>query len=186
MGLFHAASVNTTRGEFELDQVRPLFQISYTAPLGIPYDVAPDGQRFIFATYPESVSTPLVLITNWTAASRNRLCGADTPVRCLRTRSRSTLLNFPCSLLHSRDMRFLRPFVMVVVMTMTMTALATSQTLPAPQAITDPKQITLSPIARVEKSLSIEKLYMKRQVEARPGRRMAGLRMGRQSPSSAT
>jgi hypothetical protein len=51
-----------------LDQVRALFQISYTAPLGIPYDVTPDGQRFIFATYPESVSTPLVLVTNWTAA----------------------------------------------------------------------------------------------------------------------
>jgi len=45
-----------------------------------------------------------------------------------------------------------------------MTALATSQTLPAPQAITDPKQITSKPDARVEKSLSIEKLYMTRQV----------------------
>jgi serine/threonine protein kinase len=66
-GSFHAASVNTTRGEFELDQVRALFQISYTAPLGTPYDVTPDGQRFVFATYPESVSTPLVLVTNWTA-----------------------------------------------------------------------------------------------------------------------
>src|SRR6202047_5374894 len=26
-----------------------------------------DSQRFVFATYPESVSTPLVLVTNWTA-----------------------------------------------------------------------------------------------------------------------
>jgi hypothetical protein len=60
--------VNTTRGEFELDQVRALFQISYTAPIGTPYDVTPDGQRFVFATYSESVSTPLVLVTNWTAA----------------------------------------------------------------------------------------------------------------------
>jgi hypothetical protein len=59
--------VNTTRGEFELDQVRALFQMRYTAPLGTPYDVTPDGQRFVFATYPESVSTPLVLVTNWTA-----------------------------------------------------------------------------------------------------------------------
>ena len=38
----------------------------YTAPLGTPYDVTPDGQRFVFATYPESASTPLVLVTNWT------------------------------------------------------------------------------------------------------------------------
>ena len=61
-------------------------------------------------------------------------------------------------------MRILSPFVMVVVMTTTMTVLATSQTLPAPQAITDPKLITSKPDARVEKSLSIERLYMTRQV----------------------
>ena len=57
-------------------------------------------------------------------------------------------------------MRILNPFVMVVLMTV----LTTSQTLPAPQAITDPKLITSKPDARVEKSLSIEKLYMTRQV----------------------
>jgi len=59
-------------------------------------------------------------------------------------------------------MRILSLFVIVVVITMTV--LATSQTLPAPQAVTDPKQITSKPDARVEKSLSIEKLYMTRQV----------------------
>jgi dipeptidyl aminopeptidase/acylaminoacyl peptidase len=47
---------------------------------------------------------------------------------------------------------------------MMMSILATSQTLPAPQAITDPKQIMSKPDARVEKNLSIEKLYMTRQV----------------------
>ncbi len=57
-------------------------------------------------------------------------------------------------------MRILSPFVMVVLMSV----LATSQTLPAPQAITDPKQIASKSDARVEKSLSIEKLYMTRQV----------------------
>src|SRR5580704_6214082 len=63
-------------------------------------------------------------------------------------------------------MRILNPFVMVVVVTITMamTVLTTSQTLPAPQAITDPKLITSKPDARVEKSLSIERLYMTRQV----------------------
>jgi dipeptidyl aminopeptidase/acylaminoacyl peptidase len=59
-------------------------------------------------------------------------------------------------------MRTLRPFVMVVPMMMSI--LASSQTLPAPQAITDPKQIMSKPDARVEKNLSIEKLYMTRQV----------------------
>ena len=57
-------------------------------------------------------------------------------------------------------MRILSPFVMVVLMSV----LTTSQTLPSPQAITDPKQITSKPDARVEKNLSIEKLYMTRQV----------------------
>ncbi len=61
-------------------------------------------------------------------------------------------------------MRILSLFVMVVLMATTMTVLTTSQTLPAPQAITDPKQIVSKSDARVEKSLSIEKLYMTRQV----------------------
>ena len=61
-------------------------------------------------------------------------------------------------------MRILSLFVMVVLMATTMTVLTTSQTLPAPQAITDPKQIASKSDARVEKSLSIEKLYMTRQV----------------------
>jgi hypothetical protein len=59
--------VNAKSEEFELDPVRALFQVNYIAPVGSPYDVAPDGQRFVFATYPESVPTPLVLVTNWTA-----------------------------------------------------------------------------------------------------------------------
>src|ERR1700681_198498 len=57
-------------------------------------------------------------------------------------------------------MRILIPFVMVVLMSV----LTASQTLPAPPAITDPKQITSKADARVEKNLSIEKLYMTRQV----------------------
>ena len=59
-------------------------------------------------------------------------------------------------------MRILSLFVMVVPMMTSI--LATSQTLLAPQAITDPKQIASKPDARVEKSLSIEKLYTTRQV----------------------
>ncbi len=54
--------------------------------------------------------------------------------------------------------------IMVVVVAMMMSTLLASQTLPAPEAITDPKQITSKPDARVEKTLTIEKLYMTRQV----------------------
>ncbi len=57
-------------------------------------------------------------------------------------------------------MRPLILFAMVVIMSI----VATSQTLPAPAAVTDPKQITSKTDARVEKNLSIEKLYMTRQV----------------------
>jgi len=57
-------------------------------------------------------------------------------------------------------MRALLLFVIVVGM-------ATSvlpQTLPAPQAVTEPKQISSKPNAQVEKNLTIEKLYMTRAV----------------------
>src|SRR5579863_1613184 len=60
-------------------------------------------------------------------------------------------------------MRALIPFAIVVFMS----TFATPQTLPVPRAITDPKQITSKPNANVEQnqqSLSIEKLYMTRQV----------------------
>lgn len=57
-------------------------------------------------------------------------------------------------------MRTFSLFVMVVLMTI----VARPQTLPASPAITDPKQITSKPDARVEKNLSIEKLYITRQV----------------------
>ena len=59
-------------------------------------------------------------------------------------------------------------WLFAIVVLMTTSALTTSfvhaEALPAPQAITDPKQIVSKPDARVEKNLTIEKLYMTRQV----------------------
>jgi len=60
----------------------------------------------------------------------------------------------------------MRPFIPFAIVVF-MSTIAASQTLPVPQAITDPKQITSKPNANVEQnqqSLSIEKLYMTRQV----------------------
>jgi dipeptidyl aminopeptidase/acylaminoacyl peptidase len=57
-------------------------------------------------------------------------------------------------------MRAFLLFVMVVSMVTTVL----SQVLPAPQAITDPKQISSKPNAQVEKNLTIEKLYMTRGI----------------------
>ena len=50
------------------------------------------------------------------------------------------------------------------VMVLSMSISVASQTLSPPQAITDPKQISSRQDGRVEKTLSIEKLYMTRQV----------------------
>src|SRR5215831_5843486 len=57
-------------------------------------------------------------------------------------------------------MRVLSLFAMVVLMSV----IAEPQSPISAQAITDPKQITSKPNAQVEKNLSIEKLYMTRQV----------------------
>src|ERR1700739_245651 len=54
--------------------------------------------------------------------------------------------------------------VLLFVIVMLMSKLATAQTLPPPQAITDPKQVASKPDAQVEKNLTIEKLYMTRQI----------------------
>jgi dipeptidyl aminopeptidase/acylaminoacyl peptidase len=57
-------------------------------------------------------------------------------------------------------------FAIVVLMTTSVltTAFVHAEVLPAPKAITDPKQIASKPDGRVEKNLTIEKLYMTRQV----------------------
>ena len=53
---------------------------------------------------------------------------------------------------------------LVFAMVAIMSTIAFPQTLPLPQAITDPKQLTSRPNAQVERTLSIEKLYMTRAV----------------------
>jgi dipeptidyl aminopeptidase/acylaminoacyl peptidase len=63
-----------------------------------------------------------------------------------------------------RTMRTLSLFAMLVMMSISTVSQTSTSTLPVPQAITDPKQIVSKADARVEKSLTIEKLYMTRQV----------------------
>jgi len=61
-------------------------------------------------------------------------------------------------------MRALRWFAIVILMS-TVVAEVAAQTLPAPTAVTDPKQIASKPNAQVDpRSLTIEKLYMTRQI----------------------
>src|SRR5271166_2508959 len=62
-------------------------------------------------------------------------------------------------------MRSITLFAIVILMTTVVAETTAAQTLPAPQAVTDPKQIASKPNAQVEpRSLTIEKLYMTRQV----------------------
>jgi dipeptidyl aminopeptidase/acylaminoacyl peptidase len=61
-------------------------------------------------------------------------------------------------------MRTLIPFAIVMLMS-TIVAEISAQTLPSPQAVTDPTKISSKPNAQIEpRSLTIEKLYMTRQV----------------------
>ena len=62
-------------------------------------------------------------------------------------------------------MRSFALFAIVILMSTVVPELLPAQTLPTPQAITDPKKIASKPNAQVEpKSLTVEKLYMTRQV----------------------
>src|SRR5580698_2843409 len=62
-------------------------------------------------------------------------------------------------------MRTFALFVIVIFMSTLVAETIAAQTLPAPQAITDPKRVASKPNAQVEaKSLTIEKLYMTRQI----------------------
>ena len=64
--VLHTAAVNVRSEAFELEPVQTMFPMNYVTAIGNAYDVSPDGQRVIISTFPESVSTPLVLVTNWT------------------------------------------------------------------------------------------------------------------------
>jgi dipeptidyl aminopeptidase/acylaminoacyl peptidase len=58
-----------------------------------------------------------------------------------------------------------RALFAIVIFMSTVVAETTSQTLPSPKAVTDPRQIASQPNAQVDpRSLTIEKLYMTRQV----------------------
>jgi eukaryotic-like serine/threonine-protein kinase len=63
-GILHAAVVNTKGNEFEVENSRALFAIRF-ASISCPFDVSPDGQRFLFAVPPEIPSSPMVLVLNW-------------------------------------------------------------------------------------------------------------------------
>jgi Tol biopolymer transport system component/predicted Ser/Thr protein kinase len=65
-----AAGVQTSATSVETDTPRELFPVSTPGPLGYPYDVTADGQRFLVleavgAT--QGTAAPLTVVTNWQA-----------------------------------------------------------------------------------------------------------------------
>jgi hypothetical protein len=72
-GKLMAATVQSRGSEFEVGDVRALFSPRIRDQTnGIPYDVTPDGQRFLVNTFVESTRTPtsIELIVNWPALLR--------------------------------------------------------------------------------------------------------------------
>jgi hypothetical protein len=70
--LFMSAAVDGHGDAFNIGTVQPLFpsnlrQVGFGGANAVPYDVSPDGQRFLMLTTPEdSAATPIVLVVNWT------------------------------------------------------------------------------------------------------------------------
>ena len=58
----------------------------------------------------------------------------------------------------------MRKFLSLTAIILMSIVVVEAQTLPVPKAITDPKQVTSKPNAEVERTLTIEKLYMTRQI----------------------
>jgi len=70
-GKIMAAEVNGRGNNFEVGTLHPLFSATLTSATP-PYDVAPDGKRFVINTTGEGENPPLTLVTNWTARLQGR------------------------------------------------------------------------------------------------------------------
>jgi serine/threonine protein kinase/Tol biopolymer transport system component len=63
----YAVEVNSRTGEFEVGNSQSLFDLRNVFALGAPFDVAPDGKRFLVLTQPPASAQPMTLVLNWTA-----------------------------------------------------------------------------------------------------------------------
>jgi Tol biopolymer transport system component len=61
----------------EIGKPTPLFDTSLPFPTvigspGFPYDVTPDGQRFLVSAPPDSASAPIIVVLNWAAGLKRQ------------------------------------------------------------------------------------------------------------------
>ena len=68
---FVAVGVETKAGAFSLSEARPLFRAPLAAA-AFPYDVSPDGRRFLVNSFGETETLPLTLVVNWKELLKNK------------------------------------------------------------------------------------------------------------------
>jgi len=68
---FVGVGVETTGNAFSLSEARPLFRETLAAA-AFPYDVSPDGQRFLVNSFGETETSPLTLVVNWKELLKNK------------------------------------------------------------------------------------------------------------------
>ncbi len=67
-GKLMVAAVNGKGSSFEVGTVKPLFETHVFNGFRYPYDLTPDGQRFLFSTVPGQTSqAPITVVVNWMA-----------------------------------------------------------------------------------------------------------------------
>jgi Tol biopolymer transport system component len=63
----YAVEVNAEENRFEVGNSQALFELRNIFALGSPFDITPDGKRFMVLTQPEGSASPMMLVLNWTA-----------------------------------------------------------------------------------------------------------------------
>src|SRR6266403_4550690 len=63
----YAVQVSAQGNRFDVGSSQPLFPVRNVFAMGEPFDVSPDGKRFVVFTQPEGSSLPMMLVLNWTA-----------------------------------------------------------------------------------------------------------------------
>ncbi len=62
-----AADVHPVADGFEVGSTQTLFEVRNVLAVGAPFDVSPDGKRFLVLSQPSMSPSPMMLVLNWTA-----------------------------------------------------------------------------------------------------------------------
>jgi hypothetical protein len=62
-----ATGVTSDQSRFEVGVTRSLFRVHVPERLGAPWDIQPDGQRFLVNILGENLPSTIALVVNWPA-----------------------------------------------------------------------------------------------------------------------